>query len=200
MRYVFLLFVSMSFIVSCTGIVPFFHTGSSYSSDITRRLTAVEDPATGLYGYVNDLGFWAIQPKFQAAQNFSSNGLARVRIGYRYGAINMVGKTVINFNFTNSYDVDAAILSLAKGRLRGIELWKERDPNSGLYGFLDYYGNWFIKPQYYNARSFNRDGYAIVEVKRGRWGAIDRNNRIVVQPNFTSSYEVENALQRLMRY
>lgn len=186
--------------LSCTGIMPFSPYAGSYSSKVAQRLTPVENPATGLYGYVNDLGLWVIQPRFQSAQRFTSNGLARVRLGARYGAINMSGKTVVNFSFSNSYDVDAAIMSIGKGRMRGIELWKESDPRSGLYGYLDHFGNWFIKPQYRNARSFNREGYAIVEVKRGQWGAIDRNNRIVIRPTFTSSYDVEGALRRLMGY
>ncbi|WP_410087053.1 WG repeat-containing protein, partial [Barnesiella intestinihominis] len=98
------------------------------------------------------------------------------------------------------YDVDNAITSMEKGRLRGIDLWETRDSKSGLYGYLDYYGNWFIKPQYYNARGFNDEGFAVVEVGRNRWGAIDRNNRIVIQPNFKASYEAENALRRLLGY
>ena len=89
---------------------------------------------------------------------------------------------------------------MEKGRLRGIDLWETCDSKSGLYGYLDYYGNWFIKPQYYNARGFNDEGFAVVEVGRNRWGAIDRNNRIVIQPNFKASYEVENALRRLLGY
>ena len=146
------------------------------------------------------LGLWAIQPRYQSANRFGANGLARVRLGARYGAINMAGKTVINFNFSNGYDVDAAILSMGKGRMRGIELWEEQDSRTGLYGYLDYYGTWFIKPQYYRARAFNREGYAVVEMKRGQWGAIDRNNRVVIQPAFTSPYDAENALRRLMGY
>lgn len=102
--------------------------------------------------------------------------------------------------FEHSYDVDNAITSMEKGRLRGIDLWETCDSKSGLYGYLDYYGNWFIKPQYYNARGFNDEGFAVVEVGRNRWGAIDRNNRIVIQPNFKASYEVENALRRLLGY
>lgn len=194
-----LLLVPMTWL-SCTGIMPFSPYAGNYSSQMARRLTPVENPATGLYGYVNDLGLWVIQPRYQSANRFGANGLARVRLGARYGAINMAGKTVINFNFSNGYDVDAAILSMGKGRMRGIELWEEQDPRTGLYGYLDYYGTWFIKPQYYRARAFNREGYAVVEMKRGQWGAIDRNNRIVIQPNFTSSYDAENALRRLMGY
>lgn len=89
-----------------------------YSSKVAPRLTPVENPVTGLYGYVNEV----IQPRFQSAQRFTSNGLVRVRLGARYGAINMAGQKVINFNFSNSYDVDAAILSMGKGRMRGVEL------------------------------------------------------------------------------
>ena len=89
---------------------------------------------------------------------------------------------------------------MGKGRMRGIELWEEQDSRTGLYGYLDYYGTWFIKPQYYRARAFNREGYAVVEMKRGQWGAIDRNNRVVIQPAFTSPYDAENALRRLMGY
>ena len=46
----------------------------------------------------------------------------------------------------------------------------------------------------------NDEGFAVVEVGRNRWGAIDRNNRIVIQPNFKASYEAENALRRLLGY
>ena len=66
-------------------------------------MTPVENPATGLYGYVNDLGMWVIRPKFRSAQRFRNNGLARVQIGVRYGAINMAGKVVINPVFEHSY-------------------------------------------------------------------------------------------------
>ena len=143
------LFISMFFVCSCAGLGGFPLYSGSYGSQAASRLTPVENPATGLYGYVNDLGMWVIRPKFRSAQRFRNNGLARVQIGVRYGAINMAGKVVINPVFEHSYDVDNAITSMEKGRLRGIDLWETRDSKSGLYGYLDYYGNWFIKPQYY---------------------------------------------------
>lgn len=155
------------FHVFCLFLCRFRRVSSVFGklwSQAASRLTPVENPATGLYGYVNDLGMWVIRPKFRSAQRFRNNGLARVRIGVRYGAINMAGKVVINPVFEHSYDVDNAITSMEKGRLRGIDLWETRDSKSGLYGYLDYYGNWFIKPQYYNARGFNDEGFAVVEV------------------------------------
>ena len=108
------LFISMFFVCSCAGLGGFPLYSGSYGSQAASRLTPVENPATGLYGYVNDLGMWVIQPKFRSAQRFRNNGLARVQIGVRYGAINMAGKVVINPVFEHSYDVDNAITSIPR--------------------------------------------------------------------------------------
>jgi hypothetical protein len=43
------------------------------------------------------------------------------------------------------------------------------------------------------------DGFAIVEVSKGQWGAIDRAGNMVIAPNFNSSYDVESALRKLTR-
>ena len=83
------LFIFMFFVCSCAGLGGFPLYSGSYGSQAASRLTPVESPATGLYGYVNDLGMWVIQPKFRSAQRFRNNGLARVQIGVRYGAINL---------------------------------------------------------------------------------------------------------------
>ncbi len=40
----------------------------------------------------------------------------------------MAGKVVINPVFEHSYDVDNAITSMEKGRLRGIDLWRPAIP------------------------------------------------------------------------
>ncbi|MBR5864838.1 MAG: WG repeat-containing protein, partial [Alistipes sp.] len=102
-------------------------------------------------------------------------------------------------NFASSYDVESAISSMEKGRYCGIDLWVAEDKATGLYGFLNYYGQWQIAPQYIYARSMNSDGFAIVEVSKGQWGAIDRAGNMVIAPNFNSSYDVESALRKLTR-
>ena len=56
------LFISMFFVCSCAGLGGFPLYSGSYGSQAASRLTPVESPATGLYGYVNDLGMWVIQP------------------------------------------------------------------------------------------------------------------------------------------
>ena len=184
---------------SCSTIGPAAYGGgtSRVLAKTGARYTPAENPATGLYGYVNDLGLWVIQPKFDAAQSFGNCGLARVRIGNRYGAIDPLGQMVVAAVFSNGYTVDAAIRSIGKGRLPGIELWAERDPASGLYGYLDHYGRWVIAPQYLSAREFDTNGIAVVAVEKNRWGAIDRRGTLVVQPAFNNSYDAEAAVRRL---
>jgi len=174
--------------------------GNTAGRVLTRtgiRCTPAENPATGLYGYVNDLGLWVIRPRFDDARHFDDCGVARVRVGDRYGAIDPLGRWVVAAVFSNGFSVDAAIRSIAKGRLAGIELWAERDPASGLYGYLDHYGRWAIEPQYLSARTFDRRGIAVVEVQKERWGAIDRHGTIVVRPNFNHSGDAEAAVRRL---
>jgi hypothetical protein len=164
-------------------------------------LTRAEDPGTGLYGYLNELGMWAIAPQYRYARNFDEDmGLAIVEFGDRsFGAINTLAQVVIAPNFASSYDVESAISSMERGRYCGIDLWVAEDKATGLYGFLNYYGQWAIAPQYLYARSMDSDGFAIVEVSKGQWGAIDRAGNMVIAPNFNSSYDVESALRRLTR-
>ena len=127
------------------------------NSQAGRRYTPAEDPATGLYGYINDLGMWVISPRFENVQSFGSNGMARVRLGGRYGVIDPSGQFVIPAVFSSSSDAAEAMQSITKGRMTGLELWAQEDPVTGLYGYLDHYGRWAITPQFRSASDFNRN-------------------------------------------
>ena len=166
-----------------------------------RNLKAQEDPGTGLYGFLNEFGVWVISPKYTYASDFHSDlGLAVVQMGRdRYGAIDVYGQTVIQFNFLSRYTVQEAMSSMLKGRYVGIDLWPRQDVNTELYGYLDYYGNWYIQPQFMNASNMSSDGFAVVQFQTGKWGAIDRRCNIIVQPNFTSRYDAATALNNLLR-
>ncbi|MBR5103310.1 MAG: WG repeat-containing protein [Bacteroidales bacterium] len=166
-----------------------------------RNLTAQEDPGTGLYGYLNEYGVWVIAPTYRNASNFNTDiGLAIVQISnQRWGAIDVYAQTVIQFSFDSRFDVESAIRSILKGRYVGIDLWEMYDTNTELWGYLDYYGNWYIQPQYRHATSMSSDGFAIVQMAdTGLWGAIDRRNNIIVQPNFKSRFDAESALKTLL--
>ena len=164
------------------------------------NLTVTEDPGTGLYGYLNNFGTWAIAPTYRYAGDFDSDlGLAVVSVASgRYGAIDVMANTVIAFNFESSYEVREAISAIKKGRYLGIELWPMEDRATELYGYLDHYGNWYITPQSLYTTDFNDEEYAVVQFGEKQWGAIDRSNNVVIQPNFTGRYDAQSALNRLL--
>ncbi len=191
--------IAMMGVTSCTSLLYSNQTPlAGHMAGVSQRLTPTEDPATGLYGYLGDLGVWVIQPQFKSAQHFS-NGMARVKHGSYYGTINPLGQWVIKPVFRSTVDCDEAMTSIRKGRMVGIELWYAEDPVTGLYGFLNHFGEWHILPQYENAHNFDSDGFAVVKVVGGGWGVINRQNQMVIQPNFDYSYKAESALGRLKR-
>lgn len=165
---------------------------------VAKNLTPTEDRATGLYGYLNDLGIWVISPQFKSAGSFS-DGMARVKTGSYYGVINPLGQWIVQPVFASSLDCDAAMRSIRKGRLVGVEMWIAEDPATGLYGFLNHFGAWQIEPQYEGGYNFDDDGFAVVKVRGGGWGVINRSNGWAIQPNFESVLDVRSALSRMKK-
>jgi hypothetical protein len=49
----------------------------------------------GIWGYINERGEEVIAPRFDHAENFTANGLARVRVKGKFGYINERGEEVI---------------------------------------------------------------------------------------------------------
>ena len=188
--------------IVCSACTQLLYTANgplnSSVQSLTRGLTPTEDPATGLYGYLNDLGLWVISPQYKSAQRFS-DGMARVQVGNRYGTINPLGQWVIQPVFTSAGDCDEAAASIRKGRLAGIELWILEDPATERYGYVNHFGAWHIEPQYEDGSDFDSDGFAVVKPVGGRWGVINRQNQWVIQPNFSSRYEARDAIDRLRR-
>jgi hypothetical protein len=202
MKKTLILAVSIALFTGCTSLL--FPTYTSVGSVLPLtapmgdNLTVTEDPATGLYGYLNDFGMWAIAPQFSYAQNFQ-DGLAIVKIGSRYGAIDVAARVVIKPVFESSLDVASARGSIVKGRMAGVELWCTMDAATELYGYLNHYGEWAIAPIYPSAKSFDRDGFAVVRSPEGGWGVINRAAAWVIAPNFESSLDAGSALGRLRR-
>lgn len=199
MKRIFLPLSLMALVCSCSPMLysGIFPVGEKMQS-VARGLTPTEDRATGLYGYLNNLGIWVIAPQFKSAGSFS-DGMARVKKGSYYGAIDPLGQWIVQPVFTSSVDCDAAIGSIRKGRLVGIEMWAMEDPATELCGYLNHFGEWQIKPQYESGMDFDGDGFAVVKVKGGGWGVINRMNQFVIQPNFDHKHEAQSALSSLKR-
>jgi hypothetical protein len=95
MKRTLLLLAVATLCSACTQLLYTTYTPLNSSVQaIGRGLTPTEDRATGLYGYLNDFGLWAISPQYKSAQRFS-DGMARVQVGSRYGTINPLGQWVI---------------------------------------------------------------------------------------------------------
>lgn len=199
MKRTILLISSLWLLLSCSPLLysSFLPIGDKVQS-VAKGLTPTEDRATGLYGYLNDLGIWVIAPQFKDASNFN-DGMARVRKGSYYGVINPLGQWIVQPAFASGSYCDQAITSIRKGRLVGIEMWLTEDPATELYGYLNHYGTWQIEPQYEDGHNFDSDGFAVVKVRGGGWGVINRSNVMVIQPNFKYSHEAQSALSRMKR-
>lgn len=199
MKRLLLLLLTAGLSTACTQLLYTSYAPMGEQMErVTRGLTPTEDRATGLYGYLSDIGLWALAPQYISAQKFH-NGMARVQVRSGYGAINPLGQWVIQPVFRWSTDCDNAMRSIIKGRMAGIELWYAEDPQTELYGFLNHFGAWHIEPQYEDVSSFDSDGFAAAKPVGGRWGIINRQNQWVIQPNFSSRYDAESALRRLTR-
>ena len=100
---------------------------------------------------------YAIQPQFDDAWDFS-DGLARVRIGGKWGYVNKEGQVVIKPQFDDIWDFSGG---LARVRV------------DGKYGYINREGQYVIKPQFDGAGTGFSEGLAPVK-KDGKWGYISK--------------------------
>jgi len=149
------------------------------------------------WGYIDGRGNWRIQPQYEYASDFQTNGLARVQSLGHNGVINASGEYVVR----PIYD---SIGEFSEGRSavidkQGFKLMDESgrivtkkaysfissmkngrayftDSMSGKYGYLDRNGNEVITAQYEEAGDFS-DGKAVVKVKEGEYALIDPDGK-----------------------
>ncbi|MEY3221388.1 MAG: hypothetical protein RLZZ203_244 [Cyanobacteriota bacterium] len=115
--------------------------------------------------------YLVIAPKFDEAGYFQK-GLAKVKIGDKYGYIDKTGAVVVPFKSEvvpfKSEEADSIKLRPAKV---GAE-----------YGYVDKTGNTVIPPQFSGASNFN-EGLASVNID-DKWGYIDKTGKIVIPLQF----------------
>lgn len=160
-----------------------------------------------------------INPQFDYATSFSSNGLARVKLGGQWGYINKTGSYIINpqFDFACNFQSGAAVVKV--GDKYGLidesgkylispqytdfgthvmcnRIWFADD--AGKNGFLDVTGKVVIPAQFDDFRSgvdskgFYSDGYAIVRMG-DKFGIIAKDGKYLVNPQFDGIDGIEIA-------
>ena len=151
----------------------------------------------GLWGYVNYLGRWMVQPEYEDYDYFGGDHnyiYAQVKKNGRWGSIDRHGK-VVSVTIFPSMDIADYALSQLEHR-RDIEKWRYpvTDIETGKWGWVDYAGEWCIEPIYDGASHFVNDTGEFATAKSdGFWCSIAANGEWLSQNVFNVSREAERA-------
>ena len=172
----------------------------------------VDANGTVLWGYIDRGGEQVIEPRFEKAKSFGSNGLAAVCIDKKWGYINKNGEIVIvpAFEAADEFgENDYAPVKMngswgyinRSGEFVINPQFDEVEPFAengmalvqigGKYGYINRKGVYVIEPRYEDARSFGLSGYAAVFVFQ-KWGMIDKNGNYVINPQFDTMLPFAN--------
>ncbi len=139
--------------------------------------TAASD-ATGLFGYLDAAGQWAVPPQFEAARAFTPEGLARVK---RKGLWGFLGAD-LNLRIAHQFQE-------ADGFANGMAAVMVKDK----WGFIDTTGAMLVPAQYRRVWRYGKNGLARVAVGEKKYGFIDRKGSMVIAPQFDLALEFGNA-------
>jgi len=154
------------------------------------------------WGYINEKGSFAIEPKYDSADAFLSNGMALVSENGGYGLIDKSGKKVTESQYLSVddfkektiivtdyngkswllddkgnklFETEGAIYKLSGGMAA---FSKSVDKYSSLWGYIDDEGKVVVEPKYKWAQAFSGDK-AIVESSEGHFGIIDKEGKLL---------------------
>jgi len=125
------------------------------------------------YGYIDRDGNTIIEPRFPAAREFASNGLAAVVTQRRqgpynyYGFINKEGEWVIPPRFFHAYDFVCGLAPV-------------QDPETKAFGYIDETGEVVIAYRFARAMNFSKEtGLAMVYIDEANTNWIDQKGRLL---------------------
>lgn len=132
------------------------------------------------WGWIDQNGFVVSPLKWKSAWSFTdfddgSDSLARVCDGNGWGFINRQGDVVIPIKFRQASVFDAG--GLASAAVGGKDHEK--------HGWINTSGEFVIEPEWDEVGLFAPNGLARV-CRNGKWGCIDREGRIRVEPKWYS--------------
>jgi hypothetical protein len=168
----------------------------------------------GKWGYSMSLGECSkdslIAPRFDVAEKFGNNGLAKVSRGGKWGYVNLKGEEVIPLHYDEVGDFDFGLVSVRLNNKWGYYnaqgqtavpinfdavsgLWRDELSAvrlQGKWGYINPRGETVIKPRFDKVTEF-RKGLAKVEVNR-RWGVIDTAGNTIIPPAFDAILSVDD--------
>lgn len=160
---------------------------------------AVTDPRSpAMYGVVNYLGRWVIQPTYQMVRQYASGHnyiYTQAKSRGRWGNIDRNGNVISEFIFSKESDAVYALSQIEQGR--PLDDWRlpEMRTDTALWGWVKANGSWAIQPNYLEVSNFPNDTglFATAKCQNGLWASIHADGRLLSMPVFTLSSEAAKA-------
>ncbi len=155
--------------------------------------TPVTNPKTGLWGFVDYLGRWVVPPIYQDHDYFGEDNnytYTQVKQDGRWGNIDRDGNIVSSPIFFTKEDAAYALAQYEHGR--SLEGWRlpVTNPVNNKWGWVDWSGEWRIKPIYEDATRFANDTGLFATAKLdGYWLVISDTGDHLSRNVFTLSSE-----------
>ena len=146
-------------------------------------LLAAKDNATGLYGYLDTSGAFAIEPAWHMARDFQQ-GVAFVRRDGLWGLIDSDGRVLAEPQWEQA-------MAFEQQFSEGFAAV----PRGGLWGYIDLLGNVVYDYQWMHARAFH-EGYAFVYGLDGLCGFVSAQGQVVA-PQWNNGWAFENGRARV---
>lgn len=156
----------------------FFQPSSKPADDVLFLVSK-----NGRFGYINQAGKIAIEPRFEAASQFSE-GLAAVRVEGKWGYLRPDGKLAIPPQFDDAADFHEGLAFVANGIGKA-------------WGVIDSSGSFVVQPSFQGDKSL-RFSQGLAHV--GEYGAmfyIDREGNAVTE-SFTIARDFKNGFASVM--
>lgn len=160
----------------------------------------VTNPASGKWGWVDWSGEWRIKPIYEDATHFANDtGLfATAKLDGFWMVISDTGDDLSRNVFTLSSEAWLAGNEWDTGQELGHWLYPIMDQGTQAWGYVDYKGEWVIKPTLEDAKLFTfvwNDRVAPAKMD-GKWGCIDHTGQFVVANIYNTSAEAQIAGRR----
>ncbi|MDR1661588.1 MAG: WG repeat-containing protein [Azoarcus sp.] len=122
-----------------------------------------------------------VAPRFDVAEKFGNNGLAKVKNGDKWGYINLKGEDVVPLLFDEVGDFYYGLAPVK---------------SNSKWGYLNAQGQVAVPLGFDAVSGIWRDGLSAVKIG-GKWGYIDPKGETVIAPKFDQAMEFANGLAKV---
>ncbi len=156
------------------------------------------------WGFINRQGQIVIEPQWEWVEDFDTDGYALVQRDGKGGVIDRHGRVVVKPQW--EHFLEYWIANDERSQHDGHWDWVDQkrhvvlEPDwtdlislmtpiesGGKYGYADWQGEMVLEPRWDDAREFDEDGLAQVELD-DQWGWINRQGQVVIEPQYGQAW------------